>query len=138
MFDDVDVGSLVNAINSCKSSLDYSTTESLISSISNSSVWEADCKSNLKTAMEKLIVRNKDIEKMLDHCLSVASLIERYKSLEEEQDILRENCEYYRQMMAEDEENASYYGAKLDSALRRIDAIEQEKKVILNKINGSL
>lgn len=140
MFDDVDVGSLKNAINSCKNSINYKTTQRLISDVSSSSVWDASCKSNLQNSMQELITRNTDIEKKLDSYLGVASLIGEYQKLEKEEKELEADCDYYRRMIdrTEDEDTIDYYSSKLSQALKRIKVIKNKKTVILNQIKSSI
>lgn len=138
MFDDVDVGSLKNAINSCKNAINYKTTQRLISDIASSSIWNAGCKSNLQTAMQKIITRNKEIKNMLTGYLSVASLIGEYQTLEKEEKELEADCDYYRKMMDDDEEDYDYYSSKLSKAKQRIRIIKEKKETILNQIKSSI
>lgn len=79
-FDSVNVASLKNAINSCKSSIDYSKSEQIISDIASNSVWNAKSKENFSKALNKLInEKYKKLEKKLDECMQLAGGIEKHK-----------------------------------------------------------
>jgi len=84
-FESVNVSSLRSALMQCKNSINHSTTNNLISSISNPNVWQSSSQTNLKNALTKLEnERYKDLENKIDSYLVVVSYIERYKNLQSE------------------------------------------------------
>lgn len=81
-FENVNVTSLRNAINSCKKSLDKTTIQEITNNISNSNVWTSDAQSNLKNALNKLSnTRYKALEDKLNEYLKIADYIEEYQIL---------------------------------------------------------
>lgn len=84
-FESVNVTSLRNALNQCKNTINHSSTTELITSISNTSVWQSSSQKKLKTALTKLEnERYKDLENKINKYLEVVSYIERYKELQRE------------------------------------------------------
>lgn len=84
-FENVNVTSLRNALNQCKNSINHSTTDELIESISNTSVWQSSAQNTLKKALTKLDnERYKDLENKIDKYLELVDYIEKYKTLEQE------------------------------------------------------
>ena len=84
-FENIDVSSLKNAIISCKNSLNHSTSQNLISQISESGIWQSDSQKKLINALEKLNnVRYKELETKLNNYLGMVSLIEEHQTLEKE------------------------------------------------------
>ena len=88
-FESVNVSSLRSALMQCKNSINHSTTNNLISNISNPNVWQASSQTTLKNALTKLEnERYKDLENKIDSYLVVVSYIERYKNLQSENNSL--------------------------------------------------
>lgn len=82
-FENVDVNSLKSALTSCKNSINYTKTNQLIGAISSPSIWQGQAQNNLKQALVKLRdVRYKELENKLNSYISVVSMIEQYKNLE--------------------------------------------------------
>jgi chromosome segregation ATPase len=82
-FENVNVPSLKNAINACRSTLNCNYSLQLINNISNNDVWCAASRDNLKRALETLTnIRYKELEKKLDSYLNVAQMIEEYQNLQ--------------------------------------------------------
>lgn len=81
-FENINVTSLRNAINSCKNSLDKTTIQELSNNISNQNVWQSDSQNNLKNALNKLSnTRYKVLEDKLNEYLKIADYIEEYQIL---------------------------------------------------------
>lgn len=81
-FENVNTELLKNSINSCISSIDYSSSSQIITDITNNSVWSTSSRDNFKKAMEKLIdVRYKALENKLNDYLELINQIEKYKSI---------------------------------------------------------
>lgn len=53
-FENVNASSLKSALTQCKNSINHSITDSLISDVSNSSIWQCDSQKTLKDALTKL------------------------------------------------------------------------------------
>lgn len=84
-FENVDVSSLRNALTQCKDSLNYKTTDELINSISNTSIWQSLAQKNLKNALTKLSnERYKKLEDKINSYFDVVSYIEKYQNLRKE------------------------------------------------------
>lgn len=89
-YENVNVNSLKNAINSCINSLDCSRTKQIIGDLSNNNVWQSDSKKNLVNALEKLSnTRYKELKKKLKEYLNLVDDIEKYQKLEKENESLR-------------------------------------------------
>lgn len=83
-FENVNVTSLKNSINNCKSSLNHNASQSLITTLSQN-VWQADAKQNLIDALTTINEeRYKKLEDTLDTYLTIADKIQNYKNLEQE------------------------------------------------------
>ena len=81
----INVPSLRYALNSCKSSLDYSITQELIGSVSDSNVWFAQSQKTLVEGFKKMIdVRYKNLEEQIDKYMNLTSSIEKYQNLKKQ------------------------------------------------------
>ena len=79
-FENVDVNSLKNAINSCRNAINYTASSTLINEIMDGNAWLCTSRNNLKNAFSRLINEYyKDLENTLNHYNTVANLIEEYK-----------------------------------------------------------
>lgn len=90
-FESVDVASLRSALTQCKNTIDHSTTDGLINSVSNTSVWQTSAQPNLKNALVKIKEeRYRDLESKINGYFAIASYIERYQTLQKENEMLEE------------------------------------------------
>ena len=79
-YENVDTSRLRAAINDCKNTLSYSSSNSAINGLTDD-VWSGSAKKNLTSALNKLVnTRYKEIEDTLDEYLSVVDSIESYQS----------------------------------------------------------
>lgn len=91
-FENVNPGSLRNAINSCRNSINKSKIDNIKASLSSDSVWQADAKKNFLNALTKLKdERYKQLEEQLNKYIQIPPLIEEYQRLEKENKTLEQN-----------------------------------------------
>lgn len=84
-FENVNVDSLRNALNSCKNAINHSISENLIGNIEESSNWVSSAKHNLNKSLNTLTnERYKSLEQLIDKYLEVTNYIGEYKQLEQE------------------------------------------------------
>lgn len=84
-FENVNVDSLRNALNSCKNSINHTISENLIGNIEESSNWVSSAKHNLNKSLNTLTnERYKSLEQLIDKYLEVTNYIGEYKQLEQE------------------------------------------------------
>lgn len=84
-FENVNVDSLRNALNSCKNAINHSISENLIENIEESSYWVSSAKHNLNKSLNTLTnERYKSLEQLIDKYLEVTNYIGEYKQLEQE------------------------------------------------------
>lgn len=144
-FENVNVTSLKNALIQCKNSIDHSTTNGLINDVSNSSVWECEAKNNLKSALEKLEnERYKELEDKIDSYINVASDIEKYQKLEQENDTLQvkynnlSNKLYYKE--TKDVKTTDSDGneiTKKETKTKKDYSVETQMKSVKNQIKDN-
>jgi len=79
-FESVNVASLKQSINACINSINYNSTNEIITSISNDNVWQTGARDNAKKALNRLVGTNyKQLTDYLNKCLTIVSYIEQYK-----------------------------------------------------------
>ena len=88
-YENVNVSSLKNALSSCKSSLNYSTSNNLKSDAMNASVWDSDSKTTFNKAVNQITNYYGELESKIDHYLGLADKIQRYQDLVAENASLR-------------------------------------------------
>lgn len=82
--DNINASSLRSAIAQCKSSLNYSNENQILSEIANESIWKCNSKSTLSKGIKDLI---KEIDKLkveLDSCNVLADYVDQYQKYESE------------------------------------------------------
>lgn len=81
-FENINVISLKNAINSCINSINYNSSKEIINKISGSDIWNTESKKNFERALTKLInIRYLELENKLKNYLKIADKIEEYQKL---------------------------------------------------------
>lgn len=81
-FENINVISLKNAINSCMNSINYNSSKEIINKISGSDIWNTESKKNFERALTKLInIRYLELENKLKNYLKIADKIEEYQKL---------------------------------------------------------
>lgn len=81
-FDNVNTEILKNAINNCINSINYSSSNQIITDITNNGIWSSSSRDNFKRSMETLVsVRYKELENKLKDYLNLVNLIEKYKTV---------------------------------------------------------
>lgn len=81
-FENVNVASMRNAINSCIGKLNKEEIQELTNNISNSSVWEANAQDTLKKALTRLgSIRYIELEQQLINCYEIVNYIEEYQNI---------------------------------------------------------
>ena len=81
-FENINVISLKNAINSCINSINYNSSKEIINKISGSDIWNTESKKNFERALTKLInIRYLELENKLKNYLKIADRIEEYQKL---------------------------------------------------------
>lgn len=81
-FENINVISLKNAINSCMNSINYNSSKEILNKISGSDIWNTESKKNFERALTKLInIRYLELENKLKNYLKIADKIEEYQKL---------------------------------------------------------
>lgn len=141
-FESVNVASLRNALTQCKNTIDHSTTDGLINSVSNTSVWQTLAQPNLKNALVKIKEeRYRDLESKINEYFAIASYIESYQTLQKENEMLEEKYVslstrlYYTETYTTT--NTESDGTTSTTHTRQVKdkAVETEMNEILKKIN---
>lgn len=125
-FENINTELLKNAINSCISSIDYSSSKQIVTDITNNNIWGTASRDNFKKAMEKLInVRYKDLENKLNEYLKLVEQIEKYKSISDSNVALQLQLSTLNASLATlDSENDSDITDKIDSIKSEINSNE--------------
>ena len=96
-FEKINVSSLKKSLNECKNSINYAVSEELIGDISNVNVWQVESQKNLKKSLDTLVnKRYKDLEEKINDYLNLISYIDDYKELEQKNEELQSDYNYYR------------------------------------------
>lgn len=137
-FENVNTVSLKNSINSCISSINYSSSKQIINDIANNDIWSTSSRDKLSSLLQTLInTRYKDLEKKLQNYLTIADKIEKYQQLANSvssSEALLESLE--TELSDASRVNLTYQSqGKQDTK----EAIENKKKMdeILDKINSN-
>lgn len=81
-FENVNVTSLRNSINSCINSINYTNSKEIINRITNNDVWSTASRDNLSKSLTKLIENRYEVlENKLTNYLKIADKIEEYQRL---------------------------------------------------------
>jgi len=89
-FENVNAAQLQGALDACLGSLDYSTSQDLITSVVDSSIWNASSRETLRRALETLVnERYKALEELLGRYKSVAGWMGDHRILAERNHQLR-------------------------------------------------
>lgn len=93
-FENVDPASLKSAINSCLQTLNIEANNNVINDISNINAWQSGAGNHLKYSFNTLIEpKYRDLKDSLNSCNAIADIIQKYKNLEEENQVLE--LQYY-------------------------------------------
>ncbi len=115
-FENIDVTSLKLSLNSFKSTINYSITNLLIDYVVNNDLWYCDSRLCLRKALYNLKRLYQDLEKNIDNYLTVATMIEDYKTLQSDNNNLREERERLTSQLWRDEEYTELeYNAETES-----------------------
>ena len=151
-FEDVDTSSLRNALKACKESIDYTSTNELISDISENNVWQTGSKDVLGKALQKLKnKRYKELEDKINNYLSLVTDIETYQSLASKNKSLESQYSslssklYYTETYT-DSSGATITETKKDSSVQsqmnsirsQINSNKEEMKRLENKVSSSI
>lgn len=80
-FENINVSSLKNALNSCKNSINNNISKELKNSVMNSDVWHCDARNNLRGSLNELENLYNKLTDKINHYLSIANEIEKYQQL---------------------------------------------------------
>lgn len=141
-FESVNVASLRNALTQCKNTIDHSTTDGLINSVSNTSVWQTSAQSILKNALVKIKEeRYRDLESKINEYFAIASYIESYQTLQKENEMLEEKYAslstrlYYTETYTTTSTESDGTTSTTHTRQVKDKAVETEMNEILKKIN---
>lgn len=141
-FESVNVASLRNALTQCKNTIDHSTTDGLINSVSNTSVWQTSAQSILKNALVKIKEeRYRDLESKINEYFAIASYIESYQTLQKENEMLEERYVslstrlYYTETYTTTSTESDGTTSTTHTRQVKDKAVETEMNEILKKIN---
>lgn len=126
-FENIDASALKNALNDCRSSINYYISDNLYSNLANSNVWICDSQNVLRNGLATLTAVYKDLEKELERFLTITNQILKYNEykadnaqLNKEYNELKPKLEY------EVEFENHYYDSETDKWIPFTD----KKKVI--------
>ena len=151
-FEYVDTSSLRNALTACKESIDYKSTNKLISDISKNNVWQTESKDVLSKALQKLKdKRYKELEDKINNYLSLVTYIEKYQSLASENKSLENEYSslssklYYTETytdsngstITETKKDLSVQ-SQMNSIRSQINKNKDEMKTLENKVSSSI
>lgn len=88
-YENVNVSSLKNALSSCKSSLNCTTSKTLKTDAMNISIWYSESRSTFNKAVCRITDYYGELESKIDHYLGLADKIQRYQDLVAENASLR-------------------------------------------------
>lgn len=132
-FENVNVNNLKNTIRSCKSAIKYEKVKTISNNLSSDAALVMDSKEILKSGLDKLITKNEELKKELDKGLVIASYIESYQKLQNENKLLtREIRELERDLRHEDDPDDA------DKIERRIRKLERQKNSNINEMSRLL
>ena len=141
-FESVNVASLRNALTQCKNTIDHSTTDGLINSVSNTSVWQTSAQSILKNALVKIKEeRYRDLESKINEYFAISSYIESYQTLQKENEMLEEKYVslstrlYYTETYTTTSTESDGTTSTTHTRQVKDKAVETEMNEILKKIN---
>lgn len=131
-FENVNVSSLRNALTQCKNSINHNTTDELINSISNASVWKTSAQTTLKSALTKISnERYKNLENKINSYFDIVSYIEKYQNLQKENVSLEKQYSSLSKRL--------YYTVRTEKHTRRVKDTNVERQMlnVRKKINDN-
>lgn len=131
-FENVNVSSLRNALTQCKNSINHNTTDELINSISNASVWQTSAQTTLKSALTKISnERYKNLENKINSYFDIVSYIEKYQNLQKENVSLEKQYSSLSKRL--------YYTVRTEKHTRRVKDTNVERQMlnVRKKINDN-
>lgn len=145
-FENVNVTSLRNSLNQCKNAINHSTTDGLISSVSNASVWQSSAQSNLKNALSKLTnTRYKELENKLSNYQNTVNFIEKYQGLQSENKSKQQEIDYltyYKLYKTNSQtgkkEKDANVDAKISKLRKQINYNKSEMNSLINRVSNSI
>lgn len=138
-FESIDVNSLKNAINSCRSAVNHSATSLLVSDVMNGNIWFCSARNNLKNALSRLVYEYyKDLEITLNKYSTVASYIGEYKEKEGQNRTLQsDNINlrsrlYYEEVYQERNYNPETEDWEYETKRRTVTNVQVERQMQAN------
>ncbi len=143
-FENVNVSSLKNSINSCIDSINYSSSKEIIGKISSNNIWQASSRDNFKRALTKLVdVRYKNLEKKLKDYLKIADMIEEYQKLSNNQSASQLKLAQINAQINETSDfiknynNTTGNADELNTKKSNLNKLVAQKESIKKNINGN-
>lgn len=128
-YENIDTASLRAALNDCLNTLDYSSSSSIISGLTDD-VWMGNSKNNLVGALDRLVnTRYKNVEAAINHYLSVVDAIEMYQNA-------NKNVNSLESQKADKEQELKTEQAKSDKNQSRINDLKSEIDSLTTQINN--
>ena len=144
-FENVNVTSLRNSLNQCKNAINHSTTDGLISSVSNASAWQSSAQSNLKNALSKLTnTRYKELENKLSNYQNTVNFIEKYQDLQSENKSKQQEIDYLNYKLYKTnsqtgkKEKDANVDAKISKLRKQINYNKTEMDNLINRVSNSI
>ncbi len=86
--------SLLNSLNACKNTLNYSNSQQIKNSLQNNNVWLGNVRDNVIRSLNNLIDNDYDeLERLLDQYINIANKIIEYQGLESQVNSLKQECQ---------------------------------------------
>ena len=143
-FENVNVSSLKNSINSCIDSINYSSSKEIIGKISSNNIWQTSSRDNFKRALTKLVdVRYKNLEKKLKDYLKIADMIEEYQKLSNNQSASQLKLAQINAQINETSDFIKNYNSttgnadELNTKKSNLNKLVAQKESIKKSINGN-
>lgn len=143
-FENVNVSSLKNSINSCIDSINYSSSKEIIEKISSNNIWQASSRDNFKRALTKLVdVRYKNLEKKLKDYLKITDMIEEYQKLSNNQSASQLKLAQINAQINETSDfiknynNTTGNADELNTKKSNLNKLVAQKESIKKNINGN-
>lgn len=109
-FEEVNVTSARNALNSCLNTINYSKTSQIITNIQNNDIWNTKSRDVLKEALDKMInIKYKELTNKLNLYLTTIGLIEQYKNLQNQLNEVNKKIEALESKLSTAKKNKKIY-----------------------------
>ena len=134
-YENIDTASLRAALNDCLNTIDYSSSSSIISGLTDG-VWMGNSKNNLVGALDRLVnTRYKNVEDAINHYLSVADAIDIYQNANNNLNSLESQKSEKEQQLKIEQSKSNKNQSKIDTLQNEIDSLTTQINNQKNQMN---